>query len=230
MYNLKSIKEDLSCVDAAESLGIKIQKRGNNISMLCPAHNDKHFGSCFCYDAKWKCYACGAGGDVFSLIHEATGYTNSELFEEAAKLTGHPEKYKMGTQEENRYNEKKLEFPLSSDELELLELEKNFLIPDVKNIGFFNEETKYKRIQYSEQEFYEYGNYLSFSIIDLYQEDPEGMKFIFCNLAEEKEQKIEALLKYDFSAFPMSPETTYLVRNELKKNLVKLKTIKRKLA
>lgn len=234
MYNLKQIKEDLTCIDAAESLGVKIQKKGNSYLILCPSHNDKHFGSCFCYEKKWKCFACGAGGDVFSLIHEVTGYTNSELFKEAAKLTGNPDKYLEGEEKQIEYDRKRSDFPLTDEELSLLGLKKSFIVNDVKNIGFADEETHLKSMGHEEingMDYSLYGDFKSFSLIDIYDEDKEFVKELFKSKALEKEEMINKMLSCNYSVLPnMDAELIYLLKNELKFKLVKVRTIMRKIA
>ena len=227
MYNLKRIKEDLSCVEAAESLGIKIQKKGNNYSMLCPAHNDRHFGSCFCYENKWKCFACGAGGDVYSLIHEATGLTNAELFEEAAKLTGNPKRYLEGEQEQIEYHNKRAEFPLTDEELGLIDMKKTYIVNDVKNVGSNDEETNLKKIGYDEDNVV-YGRFETLSLYDIYNDDKETINEIIKDKALEKESKIKRLLDINIILPGMNAEDIWLLKNEYRAQLIKLQTIVKK--
>lgn len=236
MYNLENIKEDLSCIEAAEALGIKIKKRGKENSILCPVHNDRHFGSCFVSDKRWNCYACGAGGDVFSLIEAVTGCSKKESFEEAAKLTGRADSYKKDSNEDIILRKKKDEFPLTSEELSLIGLEKSYTVKNVKNISFNeNESTSLKKIdlEYDDENhvsYYLYGTKEKQTIYDLFDEDKESVKYIIALKTMELQVKIEALLSCNFSQFlPLKPEDVYAIQNIYKMDLIKCDTILKKI-
>lgn len=66
----KLIKEQISIMDVLSALNIPQKKRNNRISILCPSHEDRHFGSCYVYPKKnaYHCFACGEHGDVISLV------------------------------------------------------------------------------------------------------------------------------------------------------------------
>lgn len=235
MYDLKAIKNDLSCLDVAESLGIKMQKKGQYHSILCPAHNDKHLGSCFIFGNKWKCFACGAGGDVFSLIHEATGLTNAELFKEAARLTGSPEKYEIDSKEEDKIKTRIINFPLTNEELDLLDLKKSFTIPFTRYLGYSGERSDLKEIPYINPDNTDetlYGTYESFSLLDIYESDPEFFKTIVTNLATEKIRLYDFYINENIALlFPMfDSEMIYLLKNEFKIRKIKTEEIIKKVA
>ena len=67
------IKEQVSILDAVEALGIPTRKKGRRISILCPCHDDRHFGSCFLYNNRFHCYACNEQGDVIDLVQKKLG-------------------------------------------------------------------------------------------------------------------------------------------------------------
>lgn len=67
------IKQQVNILDAVEALGIPTQKKGRRISILCPCHDDRHFGSCFLYNNNFHCYACNEQGDVIDLVQKKLG-------------------------------------------------------------------------------------------------------------------------------------------------------------
>lgn len=68
--DVQALKEAADVQVVAEELGLPMQQRGKNISILCPKHDDKHFGNCYLTKHGYKCYACGARGDVIELIQD----------------------------------------------------------------------------------------------------------------------------------------------------------------
>lgn len=70
-----AVIEDIKAIadpeTVAECLGIDTKRRGKNISILCPCHDDRHYGSCYLTEKGFKCYACGASGDVIALAQHA---------------------------------------------------------------------------------------------------------------------------------------------------------------
>ncbi len=62
------IKEIADIETVAEYLGLKLKKQGRKSMILCPCHNDQHFGSCFLTDNRFYCYSCNSGGDVIQLV------------------------------------------------------------------------------------------------------------------------------------------------------------------
>lgn len=67
-YDKDSIKEEGSPEIVAELLGIQTRRYGNRISILCPCHDDRHYGSCFLTKDGFHCYACHANGTVFDMV------------------------------------------------------------------------------------------------------------------------------------------------------------------
>ena len=83
IQNIKSI-DDLKTV--VESYGVKFKKTDKNIKGCCPFHGEKtpsfHLkdnGS----GAYYKCFGCGAGGDVVNFIKDKEGLTTLEATKEA---------------------------------------------------------------------------------------------------------------------------------------------------
>lgn len=79
----------------AETLGIEMQRRGGKVSILCPSHNDKHFGSCYLHgNNSWKCYACNAGGDSIKLVQIVQNTSFRQACAYICDLYGSEEEFK----------------------------------------------------------------------------------------------------------------------------------------
>jgi len=67
-FNKNEIRNNARPEFVAEALGLQIKNMGRNKSILCLCHPDKHFGSCFLTQKGFKCFSCGAEGDVFDMV------------------------------------------------------------------------------------------------------------------------------------------------------------------
>lgn len=81
-FMTSQIKDVADAETIAECLGLDIQRKGNKISILCPSHDDQHHGSCFLTRKGFRCYACGARGDIIDLVQLA----NHSSFQEACEF------------------------------------------------------------------------------------------------------------------------------------------------
>lgn len=96
MLNKEEIREASDIGVIAEALGIPISftnKRKPQI--LCPCHDDHHFGSCS-LDLQKKtfyCYSCSARGDVFALVQAVKHCSFVEAEEFVANECGGVERY-----------------------------------------------------------------------------------------------------------------------------------------
>lgn len=68
---------------------VRIKKKGSNYVGLCPFHNEKT-GSFMVSQNKqiYKCFGCGAGGNVFSFVMEYENYTFVEAMKHLAERAG----------------------------------------------------------------------------------------------------------------------------------------------
>ncbi|WP_300854586.1 CHC2 zinc finger domain-containing protein [uncultured Clostridium sp.] len=72
IIKLKSdLRHTTDILEVAEDLGITVQKNGRNYVGICPFH-DENTPSFFISQEKqiYKCFGCGKGGDVISLVSE----------------------------------------------------------------------------------------------------------------------------------------------------------------
>lgn len=70
------LKDSLSVSDVFERYFYSVKRKGNSSEALCPFHNDKQYGNFYINESKgfYKCFNCGAKGDIFSLLTDGFGY------------------------------------------------------------------------------------------------------------------------------------------------------------
>ncbi len=239
MYDKDRIKEDLSVIDAAEYLGVKMAP-GSRVQrkILCPAHNDRHFGSCIVKEKRWRCFACGAEGDVFNFIMTVENCDFSHAIEIAAECTGNPNRYLI-EQSDNPKKEtsfkKELNCPITTEDLKTLGLLKSVRIPIERMVCYKGEDLlgeKYICDDFSpnDNELVVAGNYETENIFDFYEEDPESFFFMIEGTASQKILTYGSFLEEGVNKFlPMlSPEYIYEFSTYLKREIVKLKNILKK--
>lgn len=70
-YTPSDLKESVDILTVCEWLDIPVSIKGKHKYILCPAHNDRHFGSCVIKDNRFTCYSCNTSGDIFELVMHA---------------------------------------------------------------------------------------------------------------------------------------------------------------
>lgn len=70
------LKDSLSISDVFERYFYPVNKKGTYSEALCPFHNDKNYGNFYINETNgfYKCFNCGAKGDIFSLLTDGFGY------------------------------------------------------------------------------------------------------------------------------------------------------------
>lgn len=73
MSIISEVKQHVDIVEVISEY-VPLQKAGRNFRCLCPFHNESH-PSFFVFPEQqtWRCFGCGAGGDVFSFIIKKEG-------------------------------------------------------------------------------------------------------------------------------------------------------------
>jgi len=85
---IEAIKTGIDLKAYIESRGIPFKKNGNGALGKCPFHNDKTPSLSVNSSNKhlWKCFGCGAGGDIFRFV-ELFDKVN---FKEAVNILSNP--------------------------------------------------------------------------------------------------------------------------------------------
>jgi DNA primase len=85
------VEEIKSRLDLVTYIGqhVALKKAGRHHKALCPFHSE-HTGSFMVSEERqsWKCYGCGAGGDLFTFAMKFHNWTFPECLEELGKLAG----------------------------------------------------------------------------------------------------------------------------------------------
>ena len=75
--------------DYLAHLGARLPAEGSGWrKMKCPFHDDSNASASINYDAnRFKCFGCGAGGDIYDLIQHERGGTLVEAIEFASTIS-----------------------------------------------------------------------------------------------------------------------------------------------
>ncbi len=178
-------------MDIVSAIGIKYQQMHNKVSILCPSHDDSHFGSCYITPKGYYCFACGAKGnwlkmaaDFWKMPFET--HQDKLKVAEMIKQKVYPEK-ELSAQEGKDF----VQHILSREELNFIGLEPYATA---------------KKIEYNEYDHEKWVYDSSYSIWQLQRDDP---KAFFLLLAEKTTQKKKELYEdYDyFEAMDLESES-----------------------
>ena len=128
MYDIEQIKNTVSGPEIVDHFGLETKKMGSLISILCPFHDDEHYGSCYVYDKGIHCYVCDHSWDVIEFTQDMLGCS----FVDALKYLS--ENFGIAAKD----SVESCKFRLSIPEMECLGLYKENRNPnwDVKGISF----------------------------------------------------------------------------------------------
>ena len=73
---VEEIKQSVSMKDVLSKYGVRVDSHN---MCCCPLHGEKH-ASMKVYPDGYKCFACGANGDIFSFIQEKEGISFKDAF------------------------------------------------------------------------------------------------------------------------------------------------------
>lgn len=123
--SLSQLAREVPIMRVAEHLGIKTNKRGGTVKILCPAHADKHPSCTLSKNKKFfYCYACNTAISQYDLLCYY-GVTGTDAIEVLAELSGHKDDFLYRPAKTQRTRRKEaMAAPLTDAEQRLLGIQK----------------------------------------------------------------------------------------------------------
>ena len=174
----------VSTMEIVRQFDVPFQQRNGKVYLICPGHDDSHFGSCYIdkNDNGYYCYACNEHVDKWNMLLKVSGYSHRDAakwFFETSGIT-----------------------PSSSGINPLASINK--LIAQVskfcENSPIYNDlydckklESSYGRIINGSYLFSEvqYGN----PLLELYKQDKDLFQKIVLNVLGDREKRLKVLAK-----------------------------------
>ena len=86
---LASIKNAVDIVKLVGDYGLNVSRAGSKYKALCPFHDDKNPSMVLDPERQsYKCWSCGAGGDVFDFVKEYDRVEFSDALKTLADRAG----------------------------------------------------------------------------------------------------------------------------------------------
>lgn len=117
-YNLPKLFAAADPVMVARYVGIPIRKMGKKYSILCPKHDDHHYGSCFLTKSGFRCYACGESGGILDMVSLYCGLQRQEALDLIADACGNSPEFLKTAEEafDSKYKKAENRVEVLSDE------------------------------------------------------------------------------------------------------------------
>ena len=93
-YELSRILDNASSQEVCEALGVEMEQKGSKISILCPCHEDTHFGNCFLTPKGFHCFACNEKGSLYDLVMKTMKCSFRSAVKFVANTCGGENKYR----------------------------------------------------------------------------------------------------------------------------------------
>ena len=103
-YDIDAIKDAADPEGVASAIGMDLKKYGRRISVLCPAHDDRHHGSCFLTESGCHCYSCGKSMDVIDMVQFVCDITFTEALGMIADLCGGRDRFVISGKAEEKFS------------------------------------------------------------------------------------------------------------------------------
>jgi len=233
MYDIRKIKEEVKAINIIRYLGIKYQRSGKNIFILCPEHEsrtgqeDHHIGNCVInntFNSAYYCYGCGASGDCFRLIalleHLDLKEDFSKILDIAVASCGGGEYFSLSKEETIANATKKATIknnPLTNEQLKSIHLSPSYypstVIEYFGNDNFGNDNLV-KDVSFSIKDHLDvpYTSYLfmknfPYSITDILNTNYSLYVYIVKNKAFEMMDKYKQLASKNWSAYVTNKES-----------------------
>jgi hypothetical protein len=86
-HDIATIKDRLDLLDIFRRDGHEPRRMGVSLFTRCPFHEEKS-PSCKVEEKRFKCFGCGAGGDVFDYWEKSRGVSRGDAIDQLANLAG----------------------------------------------------------------------------------------------------------------------------------------------
>lgn len=203
-YDERRILDEVSAIDVVNYLGIKHVKKGSRYSILCPDHNDRHFGSCIITPKGYHCFVCNETKSITNLVMSEMNCDKQDALGIIADTLGNRDDYiKVRSKNWNKVKTEKL--PLTWEELKFIGLCNNGTLscivnadnkkPDGLDENLYVKEKKEQTDGYCYTEYQVFERKKSYSLIDLKKDDPELFMSILREKARTKRKTCEIVLQ-----------------------------------
>lgn len=192
LYDERAILDEVSALEVAMDLGIKMQKRGKNYSVLCPFHNDGHFGSAVLTNKGMHCFVCNETWSITEYIMEEENISKMDALKIMGDVAGGAEKFVIKKNKNDKIKKNPNLFPLNSKQLERLGINMDGEMKSAINVSFeeiSNQDVYSGKIYNKQTQLNEYliiPKRQRYSIKDFYQEDKETCLEMLREKADEK--------------------------------------------
>ena len=162
MLDKEAIRDAADITIVAEEIGVPIKYGGPKPLILCPCHNDQHFGSCYLKpNNTFKCYSCGAFGDVFTLVQKALNISFAEAVAVVAETCGGTKQFEMSEDEKSEVMERN-GMLLSKGDQDFLGLRSEPVYTDIgwRDIGELEEDDE----RFASEAFDEDGRFIGYRL------------------------------------------------------------------
>ena len=203
-YDEQRILDEVSALDVVNYLGIKHIRKGSRYSILCPDHDDRHFGSCIITPKGYHCFVCNETKSITNLVMAELNCDKREALGVIADSLGNREDY-IKSKSKDWKKEKIEKLPLTWEELKFIGISNNGTLKCIVNAGDKKpdelDKSQYlteEKVQVNDYCYTEYQTFIrksSYSLLDLKKEDPELFMDMLKEKAKEKRNICELVLK-----------------------------------
>ena len=151
---------------------------GNRLEILCPFHDDNHFGSCWYFrkDRKVYCFVCHEGGNIIDVVMKKHGWSESQqaydAMREIAQLSG--------------VDLAEVSDSVTPEDQERMKALPPMLTPEeMKVLGLFNDPVRVTSFQENDPDSYQNETWISNPLGKLRQDDAEEYRRLVISKAKE---------------------------------------------
>lgn len=113
----QKLLDDCDVEYICETVGVEMRHRGNATEVLCPFHNDRHYGNARIRGKGIYCFACAKQYSVFDIVMKNLGMQFFEAYRYVAEHTGDITDYIPKRKKRMKPAD---QFPLNKNELEFI--------------------------------------------------------------------------------------------------------------